>query len=167
MTRPGLADPRDPAGRFSPGTSGNMAGRKPQPNQLPTLRIEIKERILAAASRPVPAVGEDSAGKMVSLFEGCVEVLGSAREGSRRSAAEYVRLVQLAAVSVPPCEPFPEPTSLEAIDAVITFGTAEEFEALLASQQSYFKRLVAEYSDGELGTVLGRLVDAKWRKRPE
>lgn len=78
-----------------------MAGRKPQPVQLPTLTIEIKERIMAAASRPVPAVGENVAGKTVSLLEGCVEVLGSVRDGNPRSATEYVRMVQLAAASMP------------------------------------------------------------------
>lgn len=161
MTRPGLAGLRDPAGRFNRGMSGNLAGRKPQPGQLPTLTIAIRKRILAAASRQVAAVGEDSTGKTVSLFEGCVEVVALAREGNRKSAAEYVRIVQLAALSVPPREPFPEPRSQETIDAIMAHGTAEEFEALLATQQAFFKRLVAEYSDGELGKALGPLLRAK------
>ncbi len=119
---------------------------------------------MAAASRQVPAVDEDSEGGTVSLFEGCVEVLGSARDGNRRSAAEYVRMVQLAAVSRPPAEPFPELESQETVDAIMTRGTDEEFEALLASQQEFFKRLVADYSDAELGTAFGRLMRAKWRR---
>lgn len=122
---------------------------------------------MAAASHQVPAVGDDSDGRTVSLFEGCVEVLGSARKGNRRSAAEYVRMVQLAAASVPPPEPFPEPSSQKTIDAITIHGTDEEFEALLVSQQALFERLVAEYSDGELAAVLGRLGARKWRRRSE
>lgn len=167
MTRSGRAELRDSAGRFNPGKSGNLAGRTPRPGQLPNLTIPIRERIMAAASRPVPAIGEDADGERVSLFEACVEVLGSAREGNREEAAEYVRIVRLAAASVPPPEPFPELASQETVDAIMTQGTEEEFEALLASQQAFFKRLVAEYSDGELGTALGRLPHAKWRRRPE
>jgi len=161
MTRPGLADRRDPAGRFNPGMSGNLAGRKPQPGQLPTLTIPIRERIMAGASRQVPAIGEDGEGRTVSLFEGCVEVLGSARKGNRKSATEYVKVVQLAAASVPPVEPRPEFPSQESINAITTHGTEEEFEALLASQQAFFKQLVAEYSDGELATIFGRLASRK------
>lgn len=119
---------------------------------------------MAGASRPVPAVGEEAAGKTVSLFEGCVEVLASAREGNRKSAGEYVRLVQLAAVSVPPLVPLPDIWPRETIEAVMIDGTDEEFEALLASQQAFFERLVAEYSDGELATVVGRLRHPKNRR---
>lgn len=167
MTRLGLADHRDPAGRFNPGMSGNPAGRRPKPGQLPTLTILVKERIMAAASRQVPAIGEDADGGTVSLFEGCVEVLGSAREGNRKEAADYVRIVRLAATSVRAPEPFPELESQENIVAIMTQGAEEEFETLLASQQEFFKRFVAEYSDGELGTALGRLRHAKWRRRSE
>ena len=155
MTSSGLADLRDSSGRFNPGMSGNLAGRRPQPGQLPVLAIAIKERIMAAASHRVPAVGDDPEGRTVSLFEDCVEVLGSARKGNRRYAAEYLRLVQLAAASVPPQEPFPEALSRETVDAIMTPGTEEEFEAMLASQQEMFKRLVAEYSAGELASALG------------
>lgn len=165
MTGPKPADRRDQAGRFNPGVSGNRAGRPPEPGQLPTLTIPIKERVLSAASRQVPAVGNDSEGKTVSLFEACVEVLGSARDGNRSSAAEYVRMVQLAAASVPPVEPFPEPWPQATIEAIMTHGTEEEFEAMLASQQVFFRRLVAEYSDAELATAIGRLKRAT-RRRP-
>ena len=161
MTIPGIADRRDPAGRFNPGVSGNLAGRIPRPGQLPTLTLPVRERIMAGASRQIPAIGEDGEGKTVSLFEGCVEVLGSARKGNRKSAAEYVRMVQLAAVSVPPLEPFPEPWPRETIDAVITQGSEEEFEALLASQQAFFRLLVTEYSDRELATTFARVAPRK------
>ena len=119
---------------------------------------------MVAASRQVPAVGNDSEGRTVSLFEGCVEVLGSARDGNRSSAAEFVRMVQLAAASVPPVEPFPEPWPQETIEAIITHGTEEEFDAMLASQHIFFRRLVAEYSDGKLGTAIGRLRLASSRR---
>ncbi len=70
-------------------------------------------------------------------------------------------MVQLAVASVPPLEPFPEPWSQETIDGIMTHGTEEEFEALLASQQAFFKQLVAEYSDGELAKTVGRLASRK------
>ncbi len=165
MTRAGLVGLRDAAGRFNPGKSGNLAGRKPRPGQIPTLTVPIRDRIMTAANRPVPAIGEDANGATVSLFEGCVEVLGSAREGNRREAAEYVRIVGLAAASVPPSEPFPELAAQETVDAIMTQGTEEEFEALLASQQAFFSRLVAEYSDSELSKALGPLRGAKRRKK--
>lgn len=118
---------------------------------------------MAAASRPIPAINEDPSGATVSFFQGCVEVVASARKGNFKSAREYVRLVQLAATSVPSREPLPELWPLETIDAVMTDGTDEEFDALLASQQALFERLVAEYSDSELATVFSRLKRAKNR----
>lgn len=164
MTRPKLAKLRDPAGRYKPGMSGNPAGRKTQPGQLPLLTIETKAKIMAAANRQVRSVAEDSKGTTVSIFEGCVEVLGSVREGDRKAAAGYVRMVQLAAASVPPLERFPEPLPRENIEAIITVGTEEEFEAMLASQQVFLKRLVAEYSDGQLATAMNRLARSNGRR---
>ena len=164
MTEPKAPELRDPAGRFNPGMSGNPAGRSPDRPSLPILTIPIKERIMLAASRRVQAAGEAAGGETVSLFEACVEVLGFARQGDCKSASEFVRMVQLAAASVPPAEPFPQFPSRETIEAVMTHGSDDEFEALLASQQAFFKRLVAEYSDRELGTEFGRLVRAKWRR---
>ena len=160
MTRPNASGLRNPAGRFNPGMSGNRAGRRPDRPSLPILTIPIKERIMLAASRAVQAVGEAAEGETVSLFEACIEVLGFARQGDYKSASEFVRMVQLAAASVPPPEPFPQFPSREEIEAVMTHGSDDEFETLLASQQAFFKRLVAEYSDGQLGREFGRLVRA-------
>lgn len=166
MTRPLAAELRDTAGRFKPGRSGNPAGRRPNPISLPVLTVPVRKLILAAANRRVPAVGEDAQGQTVTMFEACVEVLGSVREGNLKDAREYVRTVQFAAASVPPAEPFPEAPSKETIEAVLTTGSDEEYEALLASQQHFFRRLVAEYSDGELATEFRRALRAKSRIAP-
>lgn len=166
MTRPRAFELRDTAGRFRPGRSGNPAGRRPDQLSLPILTIPVKEMIMAAASRRVPALEEDTELASVTLFEACVEVLGSARQGDQKSAKEHVRTVQLAAASVPPVEPFPEAPSQETIEAIMTNGSDEEFEALLASQNAFFVRLTAEYSDNELGTVFRRAVRKKSRLAP-
>ena len=155
---------RDAKGRFNPGVSGNPGGRPQDPPLLPTLNVPTRERIMLAASRPVPALGEGPEGNTVTMFEACVEVMGFVRNGNPKSAADFVRTVHRAAASVPPADPLPQMPSPEATEAIITHGSDEDFQALLASQLAYFERLMAEMTDRNLATTVSRVTRARQRR---
>ena len=155
---------RDAKGRFNPGFSGNPVGRTPDRPLLPTLTVPTRERIMSAASRPVPALGEGPEGDTVTLFEAFVEVMAFVRNGNRKSAADFVRTVHRAAASVPPEEPLPQMSSQETIEAIITSGSVDEFEALLASQHAFFERLWAEMTDAKLSAAVSLVRRARQRR---
>lgn len=110
-----------------------------------------------AASRPVQTAGEETEIDTVSLFEACIEVLASIRTGNRKSAAAFVKVVRMAAASEPPVKPLPPFPSHETIETIMTEGSDQEFEALLASQQAFFERVMAEMTDGQLSSTIRRL----------